>query len=143
MSAERRDRHRDERRRDERRNNEAQWNHDRRHQSDWKERRDRDKSRPRPPSNHGGTQNSCESHRVKPPNPETDHPNHGRHRPVGKGGPWTSKMEAMWLVLPDSELSKDGKLRERTEFEIDEEFRAADRGKMEKWNKEMTERTAE
>ena len=52
-------------------------------------------------------------------------------------------MEAMWLVLPDSELSKDGKPHERTEFEIDKEFRAADRGKMEAWNREMTARNTE
>ena len=45
-------------------------------------------------------------------------------------------MEAMWLVLPDSKLSKEGKLRERTEFEIDEEFRAADRGKMDNMEQE-------
>ena len=52
-------------------------------------------------------------------------------------------MEACWLVLPDSELSKDGKLRERTEKEIDAEFAAADRGKMEAWNTKMLAREAE
>ena len=51
-------------------------------------------------------------------------------------------MEACWLVLPDSELSKDGKLRERTEKEIDAEFTAADRGKMEAWNRKMLAREA-
>ena len=66
-----------------------------------------------------------------------EHPNHGRNRPVGEGGPWTRAMEACWLVLPDSELSKDGKLREITKDEIYAEFDATDKGKMEMWNAKM------
>ena len=52
-------------------------------------------------------------------------------------------MEACWLVLPDSELSKDGKPRERTAKEIDAESDAADKGEMEAWNAKMLEREAE
>ena len=146
MSAERRDKHRDERRREERRNSpKAIWNPDRRHQTEWKDRRDREQSRPRPPSNHGRNQRSSESNRSNYSGTRNsseekwraEHPNHGRSRPVGEGGPWTSKMEACWLVLPDSELSKDGKLRERTAKGIYAEFDATDKGEMEVWNAKM------
>ena len=48
----------------------------------------------------------------------------------------------MWLGLPDSKFSKEQTSR-KNQLEIDEEFRAANQGKMEAWNREMTARNTE
>ena len=115
-SGERPNTHRDEtRRRDEPRRDEPRQDDrsNRRHQStEPRQRRNRNTEGQRRHGNHSGTQNG--NH----PNPDLEPPSYGRSRPVGNGGPWKHIMEGVWLALPDSGVSKDCKLGERTEAEI-------------------------